>query len=305
MLIFTLLFGCKEKKITTPKDEEPLLQKITAIDDSTKIEIVTWNIERFPKNNLSDEYIGEIFDGLGADIYLLQEIQSKSVFANVVGDLEEYDYFLKSNSTGLGLGIVYKSDIVNLISSTEILAQDMQYFASRPPLLTKIQWQKDGVTKDLSLINVHYKCCGDNSIDMGNTSDEEYRRFMANQLLHEYITDNLSDENVLVAGDWNDAIQEPDSTNVFQIFIDDSNNFKFADMALANGDKANWSWQGWSSSYPAIHFDHILINNNLFDEFENASLVETIKLDEFFENGSSEYDNNVSDHRPVYFKFNP
>jgi len=76
-------------------------------------------------------------------------------------------------------------------------------------------------------------------------------------------------------------------------------------MDIANSDKTNWSWQGWSSSWPAIHFDHILINNNLFDEFENSSIVEVIKLDEFFENGNSEYDNNVSDHRPVYFKFNP
>ncbi len=117
--------------------------------------------------------------------------------------------------------------------------------------------------------------------------------------------ESVKDENVIIVGDWNDAIQEPDSTNVFQVFIDDSLNFNFADMAIANSDKTNWSWQGWSSSYPAIHFDHILINNNLFDEFDNSSLVETLKIDEFFENGSSEYDNNVSDHRPVYFKFNP
>ena len=63
--------------------------------------------------------------------------------------------------------------------------------------------------------------------------------------------------------------------------------------------------QGWYSSYPAIHFDHILINNNLLDEFGNNSTVNTIKIENYFENGSSEYDENVSDHRPVYFKFTP
>ena len=244
MLIFTLLFGCKEKNTTNPKDEEPLLSNIVAIEDSNKIEIVTWNIERFPKTDLSDEYIGEIFSGLGADIYLLQEIQSTSTFAKVIGDLDDYDYFLQTNGTGLGLALVYKHNIINLLSTNEILENDVRYFASRPPLLTKVQWQKDGLTKNLSLINIHYKCCGDNSIDVGNDDDEEYRRVKANQLLHEYITDNLSDENVLVAGDWNDAIQEPENTNVFQIFIEDSTNFKFVDMDIAISGQDNWSWPG-------------------------------------------------------------
>jgi len=305
MLIFTLLFGCKEKNTTEPKDKEPLLSNITAIDDSTKIEIVTWNIERFPKTDLSDEYLGNIIKGLGADIYLLQEIQSKSILAAVVGGLEEYDYFLQTNSTGLSLTIVYKNDIINLLSTEEILESDIQYFASRPPLLTKIEWQKGGLSKNLSLINIHYKCCGDDSIDIGNYDDEEFRRVKANESLYYYINDNLSEQNVIIAGDWNDAIQEPKNTNVFQIFIDDSTNYKFVDMDIAKGRQEDWSWQGWESSYPAIHFDHILINKNLFDEFENNSLVKTIKIEEYFENGISDYDKYVSDHRPVYFKFTP
>lgn len=305
MLIFTLLFGCKEKNTTEPKDKEPLLSNIITIDDSTKIEIVTWNIERFPKTDLSDEYLGEIIKGIRADIYLLQEIQSKSILANVVGYLKEYDYFLKTNSTGLGLAIMYKNDVINLLSADEILATDMQYFASRPPLLMKVEWAKNNVTKNLSLINLHYKCCGDDSIDVGNYDDEEFRRVKANESLYNYINDNLMDDNIIVVGDWNDAIQEPENTNVFQIFIDDSTNYRFADMDIAKGVQEDWSWQGWESSYPAIHFDHILINKNLFDEFENSSIVNTIKIEEYFENGISDYDKYVSDHRPVYFKFTP
>jgi hypothetical protein len=76
-------------------------------------------------------------------------------------------------------------------------------------------------------------------------------------------------------------------------------------MDIAMGDAINWSWQGWSSSYPAIHFDHILVNNNLFDELDNSGEVDVIKLEEYFENGITEYDENVSDHRPVYLKFSP
>jgi len=305
LLLIVLLFGCKPEKPITPEDNSPEIPIFNSIGDSNKIEIVTWNIERFPQTEDSDDYVKAIIEGLDADVYVMQEIQSKSTFTSMLGEIEDYNYLLHTNRTGLGLAIVYKIDIVKVKNSDDLFVNDDHFFAGRPPLLAKLEWQNNGLSKELTIIDLHLKCCGDNKIDIGNNDDEEYRRFVACQLLHNYAIDALKDDNVIILGDWNDAVQEPDSTNIFQVLIDDSLNFKFADLAIANGDKTNWSWQGWSSSYPAIHFDHILINNNLFDEFENSSIVEVIKLDKFFENGSSEYDNNVSDHRPVYFKFNP
>jgi len=41
----------------------------------------------------------------------------------------------------------------------------------------------------------------------------------------------------------------------------------------------------------------------LFDEYENnGSDIQTIKVDEYFEEGWYDYDHNVSDHRPVGLK---
>lgn len=300
-----LFIGCKPDKPTIPTNNDPEMPNVSSIGDSNKIEIVTWNIKRFPQTNYSDEYVKSIIEGLRADIYVLQEIQSKSKFAAMMGEIDDYNYLIQATSTNLNLAVIYKSDFVNIKNSYELFVEDPYFFAGRPPLVIKLEWQNNGLKKELSIINVHFKCCGDNSIEIGNSDDQEYRRVLACQLLHSYVSNSLNDENVIIAGDWNDAIQEPNSTNVFQVFIDDSTNFRFADMDIANGAAANWSWQGWSSSYPAIHFDHILINNNLFDELENSSLVEVIKLEEYFENGITEYDENVSDHRPVYFKFSP
>lgn len=300
-----LFIGCKPDKPTTPTNNEPEMPNVSSIGDSNKIEIVTWNIKRFPQTNYSDEYVKSIIEGLRADIYVLQEIQSKSKFAAMMGEIDDYNYLLQPSNSSLNFALVYRSGVVSVLSSTELFKQDDKFFAGRPPLLTKVEWQKNGITKDLTIINIHLKCCGDDSIEIGNSDDEEYRRVVAGQLLHNYVSDSLNDENVIIAGDWNDAIQEPVSTNTFQIFIDDSTDFKFVDMDIALGDAANWSWQGWSSSWPAIHFDHILINNNLYDEFDNFSVVDVIKLEEYFNEGISEYDGNVSDHRPVYFKFIP
>jgi hypothetical protein len=79
-------------------------------------------------------------------------------------------------------------------------------------------------------------------------------------------------------------------------------------MNIALGSSNNWSWPGINSSYSASHFDHILITNELFDEFENeGSLVQTIRLEEYFDGGWSDYEKYISDHRPVglSLKFNP
>lgn len=310
ILIGAIIATCNTGNSTDPTDGELLLPNIEAIGDSNKIEIVTWNIEHFPNNDISDVYVKEILESLNADIYILQEIQSESIFANMLNDMADYNYLLHKNSAGLGLAVVYKNGLVKVNNSTDLFKEEVvDYFAGRPPLLTKVEWKYNGIIKELTIINVHYKCCGNNVIsyvpDENGKWDEEYRRLKSSELLHSYIMANLNTENVIVAGDWNDAIQEPDSTNVFKIFIADSTNFKFADMNIATGDVANWSWQGWSSSYPAIHFDHILINKNLFDEFENSAVIDVIKLEEYFKNGISEYDENVSDHRPVYIKVYP
>jgi len=98
----------------------------------------------------------------------------------------------------------------------------------------------------------------------------------------------------------NDEIQESQNNNVFWAFIDDDENYKFADSHIANSSSSSWSWPGWNSSYSASHFDHILISNELFDDFANPlSGCETIIAEEYLQGGWQEYDNYVSDHRPV------
>ena len=305
LVLIYLFIGCKSEELTAPNNNDPIMPNVSSIGDSNNIEIVTWNIENFPKTDYTDDFVQAVINGLDADIYVLQEIQSQSKLASMLAEMDNYNYSIHTNRTGLSLVVVYKNGLVTIKGSSDLFEQDEHFFAGRPPLLTKFEWQKNGITKELTIINLHLKCCGDNLIEIGNNDDEEYRRVVACQLLHNYVSDSLYSENVVIGGDWNDAIQEPDLTNIFQVFIDDSTSFKFADMDIAVGDAANWSWQGWSSAYPAIHFDHILINNNLFDELENFGVIGVIKLEEDFENGSSEYDENVSDHRPVYFKFSP
>ncbi len=147
------------------------------------------------------------------------------------------------------------------------------------------------------IINNHFKCCGDGTLDMNDESDEEKRRYNAVNFLKEYIDTYLSDENVIVLGDLNDDIAESSQNNVFQNVLNDTENYLFADFSIASGNSSDWSYPSWPS-----HLDHILITNELFDELDN-SVTLTIKVDEYLEGGWNEYDYNVSDHRPVAISF--
>tara|TARA_B100001971_G_C18100252_1_gene488424 strand:- start:282 stop:950 length:669 start_codon:yes stop_codon:yes gene_type:complete len=147
------------------------------------------------------------------------------------------------------------------------------------------------------LINNHFKCCGDGILDFNNESDEEKRRYNASNLLKEYIDNNLAEKNVIVLGDLNDDIAEAPQNNVFQMILDDSDNYLFVDIEIANGNSSDWSYPSWPS-----HLDHILITNELFDELDNSD-IQTIKIDEYLEGGWNEYDQYISDHRPVGIKF--
>ena len=135
-------------------------------------------------------------------------------------------------------------------------------------------------------------------MNLDDLGDEETRRYTASNLLKEYIDTKLPNENVIVLGDLNDILTDAVANNVFQMIINDTENYLFADMEIAEGSSADWSYPWWPQ-----HIDHILITNELFDEFVNGgSAVQTIKIDEYMEGGFDDYYENISDHRPVALK---
>ena len=76
------------------------------------------------------------------------------------------------------------------------------------------------------MINNHFKCCGDGELDLNDTSDEEYRRLISNQLLEEYVNDTYPNKRVIILGDLNDSLTDDEEDNVFWKFL----NFKFTHL---------------------------------------------------------------------------
>ena len=227
---------------------------------------------------------------MNPDIIALQEIENDTVFNTLKNSLDNYNGInTNSASYNINLAFLYSNNLE--VEHIYEIFEDDRWSFPRPPLVAQIVWNGQNVY----IINNHFKA-------MGGTENED-RRKSASEKLEDYVNEYLSGENVIILGDLNDELNENPSNNVFQNFINDALNFKFTDMEIAYSSSSNWSYPSWPSQ-----LDHILITNELFDEFDNeGSSVQTIRLEEYFDNGWTDYEKYISDHRPVglSLKFNP
>ena len=255
------------------------------------LDIMTWNIEWFPKNGeITVEYVTQIIDVLDMDIIAIQELDDTALFTQMLDNLIEYEGYFES-SWFAGLAYIYKTEMIEINDIYEIYTTSPYWSPfPRSPMVMDV----DFMDENYIIINNHFKCCGDGNLNLNDEGDEETRRYIASNLLKEYIDDNFPNTNVIVLGDLNDELTDNPNNNVFQMIIDDSENYFFADIEIAEGSSSEWSFPNWPS-----HLDHILITNELFDMLD---YIETIRIDDFMDGGFSEYDQNISDHRPVALK---
>jgi len=268
---------------------------IPTFGSDNTLEVATWNIENFPKKDQTTvNYVTQIINDLDIDVFAFQEISDTVFFKEMVNELPDYQYHIKS-SYYAGLAYMYKTSSVQINSIYEIYTTSPYWRTfPRSPVVMDMEFMGENII----VINNHYKCCGDGILEMGNTNDEEYRRYRASNLLKEYIDNNFSDKKVLVVGDLNDNITDSQPNNVFENIISDSLNYHFANMEIAEGSYAYWSYPTWPS-----HLDHILITNELFDALLHPeSEIATLRIDHHLTSGWYEYNSNVSDHRPVAIK---
>ena len=255
------------------------------------LDIITWNIEWFPKNNqVTIDYVEQIIEALDVDILAIQEVDNISSFNQLINSLENYEGYLES-SWFAGLAYIYNTQTIEINDIYEIYTTSPYWSPfPRSPMVMDMNFMNENYI----IINNHLKCCGDDNMNLNDEDDEETRRYIASGLLKDYIDNYFPNSNVILLGDLNDNLTDSPNNNVFQMLLDDSENYLFTDMEIAQGSNSDWSYPNWPS-----HLDHILITNELFDMFDH---VETIRIDYFMDGGFNEYDQYISDHRPVALK---
>jgi len=259
-------------------------------------EIVTWNIEKFPKNKeRTIAYVQRIIKAIDADVYAIQEVASINDFNQLVHALKGYEGYLESTYFA-GLAYIYNKERVQINEIYEIYTTSEYWKAfPRSPMVMDLTFKG----ARMIVINNHFKCCGDGILDATNHDDQEAKRYKASVLLKQYIDTHFSDLNVLLVGDLNDRLTDAAANNVFTPYFEDSENYRFVDYEIAAGNSTSWSFPTWPS-----HLDHILITNELFDEYSNEdTVIEVLKVEEYITGGWNAYENEITDHRPVAFKF--
>jgi exonuclease III len=260
--------------------------------DST-FEVVSWNIEWFPKNGqVTADSVKKIIQSLAADVYALQEIDDTTLLKQVVSSIPGYTCHFKSSYYG-GLAYVYNINTVQVNEKYEIYtSQPFWNSFPRSPQVLELTFNNE----DYVIINNHFKCCGDGTLNTNDPNDEEMRRLSAVTLLKQYIDSLFIDERVIIVGDLNDILTDPTANNVFNSFLNDSD-YLFVDFQIALGNSDNFSFPTWPS-----HLDHILISNELFADFSKPnSELSCIRIDDYMSSWNT-YDSNISDHRPVGLK---
>jgi endonuclease/exonuclease/phosphatase family metal-dependent hydrolase len=295
---FLVMTGCGgSQKSVTPTPENPYAEFKVGTDST--LEVVTWNLENFAKVGVTTvDHVVEIIEGLDADVIALQEIESSSYFQRLVSNLEGWSGYRAGGSSGwMELAYLYRDEgSFQVTTIYEILTNESRPFPRRPLVL---ECALNGET--YAIINNHLKCCGDGDLDPDDDGDEETRRRDACVLLADYARDHLAEVNVIMVGDWNDELSDSEANNVFQVFLDDTQNWKFVDLPIAQNNNTIWSFPGWPS-----HLDHILINAALFPDFDAPeAMVEVIPLHTRFEGGLQALDAEVSDHLPVAVRLMP
>ena len=266
---------------------QPLQHKYTipGFNHWDALEAVTWNMEQFPKaGDTTVSNISEVMNAIGADIFAVQEIGSIEAFTRLLQSLPQYGYILTQQSSYYDQAIIYRKDVLTPLGSLEPFAENDYNFAGRPPLRGDFIWRFGDKEMQITVVNIHLKCCGDGL----------NRRKKSVIELHDYLR-QLQDhgmENIIVMGDWNDDVTDVGQEQSFPAFLEDPEHFRFvtADIA-AIPDQA--SYPTWPS-----FLDHILVSSALFNAFEDGGYVQTLPMKEWFGSWKN-YESVVSDHRPV------
>ena len=266
--------------------------KLTIGEEQT-LEVMTWNIQNFPKSDFSIDYAAEVINAIDADIIGLQEMESDSAFFCLIKQLNDLDkhnwsgYRANRNHWKQELAFIYKTNLIGVDKIYEIYYGDFKPFP-RSPLVIEFTFAE----QEILVINNHFKA--------RTGAKNEARRRDAVEKLDSYISESHPDANVIVLGDLNDTLTDSAEENVFTTFLNKPDEYKFVDLEIAKNDSADWSYPYWK--YRG-HIDHILISNELYDEFKNSdSFVKVVTIDKFMEGGGDARYKYITDHRPVVIR---
>jgi len=287
-LLLALVFifvACDDDSEVTTKNGKSFADCVVSFEQNDDLEIVTFNLEQFPKAGNTIMHTAELLQHLNADVVAVQEISGEGALVELANQMTGWEavFTIAPTSYGQSLGYLVKATEMEVLDDfTQAWFEEEPYNFPRTPFVIKVRHRESGM--ETLLVNLHLKASGDPEEEAENVG----RRRRASIKLQEYLDTNYPDDFVIVLGDFNDEINEEQTIDdVFSNFTEAADAYRFVDATIADGGEEFWSYPLWPS-----HIDHILITDEWFNYWESTT---TIRPDQCFE----DYEDFISDHRPV------
>ncbi|WP_201756581.1 endonuclease/exonuclease/phosphatase family protein [Corallococcus silvisoli] len=276
------------------------------------LSVANWNIEWFGDTQYgpSDETLQltnaqAVIADAGVDFWGLAEIVDTAHFNALKARLPGYDGFLANDASRVSsgssqysssdqkVGVLFKSDVVQVLRADVVLTNYRYEFGTRPPLRVDLRVKRGDTTVDVTAFVIHMKSA---------TSPTDYaRRAVAARQLKAYLDLNLPTQRALVVGDWNDDVDmsivtgtDPSTGKPYETpyrnFVDDPDNYMFTTQALSQAGVG-------STASRNTFLDHQLVTNELWADYvTNSTTVLRPNI--------SQYRYTTSDHYPIISRFN-
>lgn len=257
-------------------------------DASTgSVSVVTWNLENFPLTDTTRDKVAGVLSSWEPDVVAVQEIADPDAFMGLAWQTQDYEAVLNDDPGGYQrVGLLYNRSRVQISQVETLFFGDFNAFP-RPPLKASVRVVPSGVPSfDFTLVVVHLKAMMD--------EESEERRRVACAKLDTWIRQQLAqsaEKDIIVAGDFNDVLDDPTEDNVFLPFLDAPSTYQFLTQPLS--ESGQYSYIPYQ-----VLIDHILVTTDALDEY-GAGITEILPL----ENYVPGYAHTVSDHRPVRASF--
>ncbi|MCB2200717.1 T9SS type A sorting domain-containing protein [bacterium] len=246
-------------------------------------DVATWNIRQFPDAAQTVNALSLMINDLEIELIGCQEITDDDALRSVASNAGGWGTVIGEDYYGLRHAVLYDADKVEVGSSYEIYTS-YSYPFPRAPLVVPVTMVEAEDTLSFNFMVFHLKAGR-------NDSDDRARRAEAVDSLHAWVGRQIDDGNDrwMLVGDWNDDLDDPSSTNVFTPMLDDPD-FHFLTLPIVDGGGDGGTW------IPAgFFYDHLMVTDALYADFTEYGETEVLHLEDEY----SQYENYISDHRPV------
>jgi endonuclease/exonuclease/phosphatase family metal-dependent hydrolase len=242
------------------------------------LRIATWNVEHFPLTATATTAVPQVIQQLQLDVVALQEIEDTEAFEDVLDALPGYTGWLAEPGPFTRVAVIARDDALDVLDVHSEFVDDGWAFP-RPPLVLSARMHGALDETPIRFVALHLKARVDDT--------SRSRRALAVEKLRGYVDEArlAGPQSMVLLGDWNDALTDPSSYDVFGPLRGTDTEFLTEEAAEL----------GIPTLIPfSTTIDHIMVTDEVLQRVAGEQTA-VVHLDDTL----ADYQHTVSDHRPV------